>query len=264
MYTTIDTLPYPILRETFVRILLAIDDTDNMESKGTGAIAALIAEAISRDGFGIPSFITRHQLLVHPDIPYTSHNSAMCFPADIDGARIDELAAFCSGLLERECADGSDPGLCIASLNRITNGEELIVFGRRAKSEILTKEEALVLASRLGVHLSEHGGTGDGVIGALAGVGLRLWGNDGRMRGSLKGPQPGEFWLVRDLLEQADVEAVRSVAGDAIDENESVLIGDKPKTVMREGASVLLLSARRIGASEARWETLPKKLLREY
>lgn len=247
-----------------MRILLAIDDTDNMESRGTGAIAALIAEAISRNGFGVTSFITRHQLLVHPDIPYTSHNSAMCFPADIDGARIDELAAFCCGMLERECADGSDPGLCIAALDRIPNGDELIRFGRRAKSEILTKKEALVLANRLGVHLSEHGGTGLGVIGALAGVGLRLWGNDGRMRGSLKGLRPGECWRVGDLLKQAEVEAVRSVDGDAIDENESVLIGEKPKTVMREGASVLLVSAGRTGASEARWETLPRKVLREY
>jgi hypothetical protein len=247
-----------------MRILLAIDDTDNVDSRGTGEIAALIAEAVQRNSWGVPGFITRHQLLVHPDIPYTSHNSAMCFPAEIGQAHLDELTTFCCRFLERECAVGSDPGLCIAVPDSIEGSDELIAFGRRAKEEVLTKQEALDLASRLGVHLSEHGGTGHGVIGALAGAALRLWGNDGRMRGRLKAPRPGELWRVRQLLEQPDVDVVRSVAGDAIDENELVLIADKPKTVMQGGASVLLLSERTVSTGEARWETLPRKLLRDY
>ncbi len=51
---------------------------------------------------------------------------------------------------------------------------------------LLTKQEAYMLANTTGVHLSENGGTGDGIVGALAGTGLRLDGNDGRFRGWLE------------------------------------------------------------------------------
>ena len=52
-----------------MRILVAIDDTDNLESRGTGEIASLIAEGVQQNGWGTASMVTRHQLLVHPDIP---------------------------------------------------------------------------------------------------------------------------------------------------------------------------------------------------
>ena len=66
-----------------MQILISIDDTDNLDSRGTGEIASLIAEAVQQKGWGTTGMVTRHQLLVHPDIPYTSHNSAMCFTAEI-------------------------------------------------------------------------------------------------------------------------------------------------------------------------------------
>lgn len=188
----------------------------------------------------------------------------MCFPAEIAEGALDRLTAFCCDFLERECAEGSDPGLCIAVPERIGGQGDLIEFGQRAKRHIVTKQEAQDLALRLGVHLSEHGGTGHGVIGALAGTGLRLWGNDGRMRGSLEFVKPGQSLSVRQLLEQPDVEAVRCAEGGGVREEDLVLIGDKPKTVMRDGASVLLVTAVKLEGSEARWETLPRRLLRGY
>lgn len=245
-----------------MRVLIAIDDTDNLVSRGTGEIASLIADAVAANGWRHSGFITRHQLLVHPDIPFTSHNSAMCFPAETTEGHLEELISFAAGFLRRECAEGSDPGLCVAAPDRLQDASELIAFGRRAKREVIAKEEALELAQRLGVHLSEHGGTGHGVIGALAGVGLRLWGNDGRMRGSLAAVYPGQLLRVRELLDQPDVDAVRTLDGEFMGEEELVLVGDKPKTVMRDGASVLLVSAS--AGREPPWETLPRKLLRDF
>ena len=247
-----------------MRILVAIDDTDNLESRGTGAIASLIAEALQQNGWGSSSFITRHQLLVHPEIPYTSHNSSMCFPAKISEGCLDQVIAFTSRFLEQECAEGSDPGLCVAVLDRMGPASELISFGQRAKLEIVTKSEAFDLAGRLGVHLSEHGGTGHGVIGALAGAGLRLWGNDGRMKGSLQFARPGALLRVAELLGHPDVDAVRSVEGDVLCAEDLVVLGEKVKTVMRDGTSVLLVSAVKLAGSEASWQTLLRKELREY
>jgi hypothetical protein len=246
-----------------MRILVSIDDTDNLESRGTGEIASLIAEALQQKGWGSAGMVTRHQLLVHPDIPYTSHNSAMCFPAEIEEGRLNEVISFAGSFLNLECAPGSDPGLCVAPLENLAAASELVAFGKRAKKEVLTMPEAYQLAERLGVHLSEHGGTGQGVIGALAGAGLRLSGNDGRMKGALRfGGR--ETLPVAELLNHPDIDEVRSVEGGAPRADDLVAIGEKPKTVLLDGASVLLISALKREGGEAAWQTVYRKQLRGY
>ena len=67
-----------------MNIFIGIDDTDNLESRGTGRLARSIAADLGKtyDLYGV----TRHQLLVHPDIPYTSHNSAAVIHLDGCGA----------------------------------------------------------------------------------------------------------------------------------------------------------------------------------
>lgn len=246
-----------------MRILVSIDDTDDLESRGTGEIASLIAEGLQRNGWATTSMVTRHQLLVHPDIPYTSHNSSMCFQASRDGDFLEQVIAFACDFLDHECAPGSDPGLCVADLDRIGAAPDLIAFGKRAKLEVITMPEAFELAGRLGVHLSEHGGSGQGVIGALAGAGLRLWGHDGRMKGSLKFSAPGGSLRVADLLEHPNVDQVRSLSGEPVHPEQLVLVDEKPKTVMRDGMSVLLLAPACDGG-EASWMTLHRKQLRGY
>ena len=59
-----------------MRLLICIDDTDNLDSKGTGAIAEELRDLIAERGWGTCGDITQHQLLLHEDIPYTSHNSS--------------------------------------------------------------------------------------------------------------------------------------------------------------------------------------------
>ena len=65
--------------------LIGIDDTDNLESRGTGHLARQLARLLESaiSGLRIGS-ITRHQLLVDPRIPYTSHNSSACVQAEFD------------------------------------------------------------------------------------------------------------------------------------------------------------------------------------
>ncbi|MDD4254161.1 MAG: ABC transporter substrate-binding protein, partial [Methanofollis sp.] len=54
-------------------VYVAMDDTDNLESRGTGRLARNVAAALSEtyDIYGV----TRHQLFFNEAIPYTSHNS---------------------------------------------------------------------------------------------------------------------------------------------------------------------------------------------
>ena len=73
-----------------MRLLICIDDTDSKTSeKGTGAIAEDIRDMVAETFDAPVSFISRHQLLIHPDVPYTSHNSSMCFGTEIPDDRYD-------------------------------------------------------------------------------------------------------------------------------------------------------------------------------
>jgi tRNA(Ile2) C34 agmatinyltransferase TiaS len=156
---------------------IGIDDTDNLESTiGTGKLARRF-EALLPAGNRLWG-VVRQQLLVDPRIPYTSHNSSACLVVichDVTCLRtIRERAV---PYLEREAAQGSDPGLCIAAA-----GDEaldgLIAFGGLCTRSVVTKGDARRAAA--GVHLSSHGGTGDGIIGAAAAVGLTASGWSGR------------------------------------------------------------------------------------
>lgn len=245
--------------------LVGIDDTDNIASRGTGELATLLAGAVARNGWGTPQPVTRHQMLVHPDIPYTSHNSAMCFAADIGEEALADLTAYASEFLARESAPGSDPGLCIVSIPRLREPDALIAFGRRAKQAVIPKAEAYRLAQRLQVHLSEHGGTGLGVIGALAGCGLRLTGNDGRFRGHFRVTAPGPHLSVAELKRQTGVDVVKSLAGDVLRGEETVVLGEKIKAVLQDGKSTLLVfSDRETVPAAACWRTCTKQQLRAF
>ena len=73
--------------------------------------------------------------------------------------------------------EGSDPGLCVT----LVVPDAIQAFGRRCQHEIIDEKDARVLAARLGVHLEGLGGTEQGVIGALAAVGLAATGEVGRV-----------------------------------------------------------------------------------
>jgi hypothetical protein len=247
-----------------MKVLVCIDDTDNLESRGTGELASLLADDVDRYGWGTSSFVSRHQLLVHPDVPYTSHNSSMCFTAEVEEAHLEKFIAHAEGFLERESAEGSDPGLCVAVADRIGSPEVLVEFGRKAKQSVVTQKEAYDLASRLSVHLSAHGGTGHGVIGALAGVGLRLSGNDGRLKGGLRIGHQESIVKVVDICAHPRVDMVKSLSGDVLGADEAVKLGEKIKTVLQDGKSVLIVVPSGSDEAGASWQTCPRHLLKKF
>jgi hypothetical protein len=123
-----------------MNILIGIDDTDNLESRGTGFRARNLGAELQEKGFGKLIGVSRHQLYVHKDIPYTSHNSSLCIEFELNGDITEDLISFCSNYLKAESAQGSDPGLCITDIDGVT--EEIIEFGKKAKNTVVTKDEA--------------------------------------------------------------------------------------------------------------------------
>ena len=160
-----------------MRIFLSMDDTDNLNSRGTGKLARATAAEISRE-FPVDG-ITRHQLFVHEDIPFTSHNS--CAVLHIEAKERDDkewLFEMAKECMLNDFVEGSDPGIAVACADEIM--PPLIAFGRDAQRIVLNQEKARTLAAALGIRLEGLGGTEDGVIGTMAGLGLAKAGNDGR------------------------------------------------------------------------------------
>ncbi len=240
-------------------LYLSMDDTDDLESPGTGKVLAGFRMYIEENGLGKTEGITRHQLYVHRDIPYTSHNSSMCFSMVTDG-NLPWIRGRAAKYLEEVSVEDADPGLGILDLAELKNREALVRFGLAAKKSILSKDEAYRRAEECGVYLSEHGGTGEGVIGALAAIALRLEGNDGRFRGALSGLPAGGEMTVGELQNHPavdDIFVVQSGAlsgkgrGEIISEicgkaerpahDTKLILDEKVKTVRINHRSVLLL-----------------------
>lgn len=224
-------------------LLLALDDTDNLESPGTGYRARELAMLLAQAGLGRPMAITRHQLLVDPAIPYTSHNSSACLVL-IDAP--DERAAFAlaTKYLSEAAAPGSDVGT--VALRRQAVDAELQRWGHAAKSTVLRLADARTLAARqaaaAGLQHAELSGTGGGLIGSLAAVGLASGGADGRLlwlRGIREAAN--QVLPLQQLADELGL-AVQTVAGASItDPAARVDLGEWPRAVLRGHQPVLLV-----------------------
>lgn len=245
------------------RVLIAIDDTDNLESRGTGYRARMLAQLLAQQGRAEIEGITRHQLMVSPLIPYTSHNSAACLAVRADMDRLGDLTAVCGEYLAAESAPGSDAGLCIAAERRV--GDVVKRFGRRAKSEVLSQEEAVRLAAQENLVLRGYTGTEGGVIGALAAIGLRAGGEDGRFLW-LRGIRDIDFgyYRVADLFDRTGVDRLQTTHGEPIvDLDQIVDVWWSPRPVLLQGQAVLLVE-KADGDKNCTWRIAPKELVRQY
>lgn len=192
------------------RLLIGIDDTDFGESIGTGALARELRLHLSRALQIEAGGITRHQLLVHPDIPYTSHNSAACLEL-LGDADPGEVAGAASRFLSFLFHDGADPGLCVAYPKQLDAACR--TFGARAQREVVTKAEAIGLAAEAGVTLRELGGTGLGIIGALSACALRAGGADGRFISLAGIREVPDRCTVAEILDGTAIDVVADETG---------------------------------------------------
>lgn len=247
-----------------MKTIISIDDTDNEHSPGSGQLADDLAqELILHRLVTEASDISRHQLFVHDLVPYTSHNSAMCFTVCNDPRNYSDLIVFCQDFLSLRSAEGSDPGLCVTDEHNVLGSQLLIDFGLRAKRRVLTKQAAYQTAEQAGIHLSEHGGTGDGVIGALAGVGLRLSGCDGRIRGWHKTGAAGRTITIEKLCAVLRVPWAVDGKGTRLPGNARVSISDERiKTVLHDHCTVVPLARTKQGATD--WVTLSPAESKRY
>jgi hypothetical protein len=227
--------------ESPVQLLLGVDDTDVIGQKpGTGRLARDLGAYLQRQGLAQLVGVVRHQLLVDPRIPYTSHNSPACLMVTAPVSAAQEIFDIAAGYIVTRCAPGSDPGLCLAEQEKVE--AEVVRFGQRASSEVVGKLDATTLASAQHLILQELGGTGDGVIGALAAVGLTAAGNAGRFlewRGGLR--DLGERVAAGELRRRGIEILCIARDGEVVPSDAIIITGDWVRPRLLLGRPVLLV-----------------------
>jgi hypothetical protein len=237
-----------------MRYLLGIDDTDNLESRGTGHRVRQLANWLAENDLAEPLGITRHQLLVDPQIPYTSHNSSACL--SVESENVDDLWEASREFLLRESALGSDAGLTLAEWDSINEGA--VSFGKRAKIVVLTMPEAEQTAVGSGIRCEGLTGTHGGIIGALSAIGLHRNGNDGRF---LWLPGLRELqgkYQADELRKLGHVDRICSLNNWEVQSKAIVNVGEWMRPILRGGKSTLYVEKK-----NDEWQIIPKEYIKK-
>ena len=107
---------------------------------------------------------------------------------------------------------------------------------------MVSQDEALKFKNKPVLYLFELKGSGRGIIGALAGAGLRITGNDGQFRGKLQ-IGTGEDYIasVKEIIDKSYVEQVKNMDFENISDSEYVRMGEKVKIVLLDNKYTLMV-----------------------
>jgi hypothetical protein len=206
-----------------MKVYLGFDDTDTLDSSfGTGKLVRWFQSSMP-EGCECLGVI-RQQLFVCDKIPYTSHNSAACLIAEMsDLDLLNETIERATNHLKHYAINGSDPGLCVATEIE-SSMAGLVDFGHFCTRAVSTQKQAMEAARQ--VHLSGHGGTNDGIIGAAAAVGLTFFGWSGRFI---------EFGNLRELPDEMLVSELNNMGIEVVSMERDAYVPAPEDTVMTNG-----------------------------
>ena len=240
-------------------VFIGIDDTDNLETRGTGFRARQLIELLQEHDIATGVAVTRHQLLVDDRVPYTSHNSSACLVVKRQNkVDDDQIMGFCRSFLLEIAAEGSDVGLCMATYDQAL---EAIRLGQKAKLELVTQDEARTIAQKNNIRLEGLTGDHQGIIGSLSAVGLHVYGNDGRYIWPVAIREYADKTVpVTDLKKIAGIEKVSLFKGEEInDNNAQIILGEWPRTVRIDNKAVLLVEKHHV---QHQYRVLEKEIIK--
>ncbi len=239
------------------KIIIGIDDTDNLESRGTGHIARQLGLYLQNSDLVTLKNITRHQLLVSPLIPYTSHNSSASLIVE-SHADVNEIKAHCAYFLTKHSATGSDCGLCIAKIEDIS--QDVVEWGLNAKRKVLLMEDAYRLAQKNNIVLEGLTGYKTGIIGSLAAVGLRFDGNDGRILWLNNLREINGEYKTKEIFQKIDIEQIVDENFNKISEDATIEMGDWVRPIVRNKKITLIV--KKVDNYENKFITASKEFIK--
>lgn len=239
--------------------LLGIDDTDSppagdaiASTQDTAALALTLGQKLESMGLARLLNISCHQLLLHPSIQNTGENTASCLFLDSEPPKIREIDMITRLTLRSQSAATANPGYALAAWNQFD--PEVVAWGKTAKITLLERMDGINLAKRCGIAVAGIAGSGAGVIGALAAVGMRYDGNDGTI-----------FWMPG--LNKLDgvytqVEINRFIHFESIESehhkrpplDDRIKFNSNNKPILKDGRIVLQVTRAKKG-SDYEWES---------
>lgn len=182
----------------------------------------------------------------------------MCLEAALDEAQKQNALNFALDLLEHKCAPSAEPGIAAVFEKDIANTQGLISFGKSVKEIFLNPQQAFETAREQNVFLKELKSGARGVIGTLAGIGLRLSGSDGKIRGKFELKESN--LSVRELLDLNFIEAVADENLKPLSPDERVNLIGALKPVFLDFKATLLVKKE----SDGGFRNLSVKELRDF
>ena len=152
-----------IITPKTVRVVIGVDNTDTKE-RGATWVAALKMGSLCPIG----SFIEHKIIQLNPKVPAKTTNccsSAVSFA--VKEEEIPALIEYCTEFIKKESFSG---GSVVTVYKGLSIPDKLEEYGIRAKTEILTVEDAVKAAEENGVTIISVTGM-EGVIGAVAAIG---------------------------------------------------------------------------------------------
>lgn len=238
---------------------IGLDDTDNKNSRGTGFKSRQLGKLIEEKKLGKVQSISRHQLFVNDKIAYTSQNSSACLIVESD--REEQLRSVCEKYLIEVAEEGSDAGLCFAKENQIN--ASVLNWGKRAKKEVLFKEDAYKTAENEGIFLKGYTGEKIGVIGSLAAVGLRKGGNDGRNIW-LKGVELRELkgaYVVSTLKDIINIQSVVTKEGIKVNDSDRIEVGEWLRPPIKNSKNTVIVEQSK-KSEDYEWKCVSKEYIK--
>ena len=234
--------------------LLGIDDTDSEETQDTWILAFSLGRRLETLSLAKMVNISCHQLLKHPSITLTFNNVACCLLLDADALKAREIDLICREVLHRESASMSNPGFALAAWNQFD--PEIVVWRNQAKINQLSRTDAISLGRLHEISMAGIMGSGIGVIGALAAVGLRYEGNGGWISWlpGIKRAQ-GVYTQIQ-LSEFIHFDRIETERGIRPAFNDRILFDGTVKPLLKNGKVVLHVSAAKRGA-DFEWQACP-------
>jgi tRNA(Ile2) C34 agmatinyltransferase TiaS len=229
-------------------IYLGIDDTDTLDDPGTNQLARHLVKCLAGEYQG--RLILRHQLLEDPRVPCTRKNGcASILLEPFVTVSIPDLADRIRQVMLQWCPVGSDPGLCISDVVP----DAVVDFGRRCQRELVRQQDAFDLVAAHQIYLEGLGGTNDGVIGALAAIGLLATKDDGRVIycGSAETDLfDVSGWQTIDSVHAQGVTEIRSVETRETITTGCIDVGKRLRPNFRQGKVVLFAASISDGLGE--------------
>lgn len=232
------------------RFVVGLDDTDVEGSGGTGALARALADRFVEEGLGEQRGVTRHQLLDSPKVKRTTQNCAFAVELQTEKS-LNEVEDWVVRFVRQGAERRADPGIAI--LSRHSDMPHVLAFGRRSQNEVMKLDDASTFSTESNVRLRALGGKRAGSIGALAAVGLRAGGGDGRYV-YLAGLRDLQGRMTAGQMRIACPELTKILdesTGEPMDRDDMIDTGDWVRPRLFEGGPLVL--ARRTPEDRKLW-----------